>query len=159
MSHFKKILVPVDFSEHSIAATQTAVELARAFESKLYLLHSYQIQPGGISPYGIAVPFPNSASYFKEVHQAATQYLAEWQQKYVPSDVPVESKIMTEAPSEAIVDEAKEIGADLIVIGSRGLSGFMHVMLGSVAERTARRAPCPVMIVHAHKPEKVKSKS
>jgi len=56
---------------------------------------------------------------------------------------------MSEAPSEAIVMTAKEIGADLIVMGTRGLSGFKHVLLGSVAERTVRLAPCPVMTVHA----------
>jgi len=153
MSHFKKILVPVDFSDHSVAAIEAAGELARALESKICLLHCYQIQPGGIAPYGIAVPFPNSASYFKEVHQAATRHLAEWQQKYLPADMRVDAKIMSEAPSEAIIETAKEFGADLIVMGTRGLSGLMHVMLGSVAERTARRAPCPVMTVHAAKPE------
>jgi nucleotide-binding universal stress UspA family protein len=56
---------------------------------------------------------------------------------------------MSELPSEAIITVAKEIGADLIVMGTRGLSGFKHVMVGSVAERTVRLAPCPVMTVHA----------
>jgi len=159
MSGFKKILVPVDFSEHSIAAIEAAVEFAKVFDAKLYLLHCYQIQPGGISPYGIAVPFPNSADYFKKVHDVATQHLAECQQKYIPSGISVDARVMSEAPSEAIIDAAKEIGADLIVMGTRGLSGFMHVMLGSVAERTVRRAPCAVMTVHAPKPEsKPKSK-
>ena len=145
MSRFKKILVPSDFSEHSTAALEAAIELAGVFDSKLHLLHCYQIQPGGISPYGIAIP----SSYFAEIRDAASRQLAEWQEKHVPADMPVELSTMSEVPSQTIVKTAKEIGSDLIVMGTRGLSGFKHVMLGSVAERTVRLAPCPVMTVHA----------
>ena len=149
MSRFKQILVPIDFSAHSTAAFEVAVEIARAFDSKIRLLHCYQIQPGGISPYGIAIP----SSYFAEIRNAATQQLAEWQEKHVPAGVAVDSSTMSEAPSESIIATAKKIGADLIVMGTRGLSGFKHVMLGSVAERTVRLAQCPVMTVHASHPD------
>lgn len=145
MSRFKQILVPIDFSAHSTAAFEAAVEIARAFESKIHLLHCYQIQPGGISPYGIAIP----SSYFAEIRDAASQQLAEWQEKHVPAGISVDASMMSDAPSEAIIAAAKQTGADLIVMGTRGLSGFKHVMLGSVAERTVRLAPCPVMTVHA----------
>jgi nucleotide-binding universal stress UspA family protein len=145
MSRFKKILVPVDFSEHSTAALEAAVELAGVFDAKLHLLHCYQIQPGGVSPYGIAIP----SNYFAEIRDSASQQLAEWQEKHVPAAIPVDASTMSEFPFEAIVTTANEIGADLIVMGTRGLSGFKHVMLGSVAERTVRLAPCPVMTVHA----------
>ncbi|MBW2543426.1 MAG: universal stress protein, partial [Deltaproteobacteria bacterium] len=52
-------------------------------------------------------------------------------------------------PASEIKQCAHDLGADLIVMGTRGLSGFKHVMVGSVAERTVRLAPCPVMTVHA----------
>ena len=145
MSRFKNILVPVDFSEHSTAALEVAVEFASVFGAKLHLLHCYQIQPGGVSPYGIAIP----SDYFAEIRNAASQQLAEWQAKHVPTGIPVDASTKSEVPSEAIIMSAKEIGADLIVMGTRGLSGFKHVMFGSVAERTVRLAPCPVMTVHA----------
>jgi nucleotide-binding universal stress UspA family protein len=145
MAHFKEILIPVDFSDHSTAALESAIELARAFDSRLHLLHCYQIQPGGISPYGIAIP----SSYSAEVRDAASQQLAAWQEERIPAGVSVDVSIVSEVPSEAIVGTAKKIGADLIVMGTRGLSGFKHVMLGSVTERTVRLAPCPVMTVHA----------
>ena len=145
MSRFNKILVPVDFSEHSTAALEAAIELARVLDSKLHLLHCYQIQPGGISPYGIAIP----SSYFNDIRDAAAQQLAEWQEKHVPAGIPVDVSLVSEVPSTTIVETAKEIGADLIVMGTRGLSGFKHVLLGSVAERTVRLALCPVMTVHA----------
>jgi len=145
MSPFKQILVPVDFTDHSIAALDTAVELARAFDSKLHLLHCYPIQPGGISPYGIAIP----SSYFAEIQAAAAKHLAEWQKEHVPADIRVDAQTSSNTPSESIVEKANEIGADLIVMGTRGLSGIKHVLLGSVAERTIRFAPCPVMTVQA----------
>jgi nucleotide-binding universal stress UspA family protein len=145
MAHFKEILIPVDFSDHSTAALESAIELAKAFDSRLHLLHCYQIQPGGVSPYGIAVP----SSYSTEIRDAASQQLAAWQEERIPAGVSVDVSIVSEVPSEAIVGTAKKVGADLIVMGTRGLSGFKHVMLGSVAERTVRLAPCPVMTVHA----------
>ncbi len=145
MAHFKEILIPVDFSDHSTAALESAIELAKAFDSRLHLLHCYQIQPGGISPYGIAIP----SSYSSEIRDAASQQLAAWQEERIPAGISVDVSIVSEVPSEAIVGTATKIGADLIVMGTRGLSGFQHVMLGSVAERTVRLAPCPVMTVHA----------
>jgi nucleotide-binding universal stress UspA family protein len=145
MSRFKQLLVPIDFSAHSTAAFEAAVEIARAFNSKIHLLHCYQIQPGGISPYGIAIP----SSYFSEIHEAASRQLADWQAEHAPAGIPLDASTISEVPSEAIVMTAKEIDADLIVMGTRGLSGFKHVMLGSVAERVVRLAPCPVMTVHA----------
>jgi nucleotide-binding universal stress UspA family protein len=149
MSRFKQILVPIDFSAHSTAAFEAAVEIAKVFDSKIHLLHCYQIQPGGISPYGIAIP----SSYFSEIRDAASQQLAEWQEKHVPAGVSIDASTMSESPFEAIITVAKEIDADLIVMGTRGLSGFKHVMLGSVAERTVRLASCPVMTVHAPESE------
>jgi nucleotide-binding universal stress UspA family protein len=145
MAHFKEILIPVDFSDHSTAALESAIELAKAFDSRLHLLHCYEIQPGGISPYGIAIP----SSYSAEIRDAASQQLAEWQEERIPAGMSVDVSIVSEVPSKAIVGTAKKIGADLIVMGTRGLSGFQHVMLGSVTERTVRLAPCPVMTVHA----------
>ena len=145
MSRFQKILVPVDFTEHSVAALEAAIEIASAFKSKIHLLHCYQIQPGGVSPYGIAIP----SSYFAEIQAAAAKHLAEWQQEHVPAELQVDAKTSSDDPSESIVKLANEIGADLIVMGTRGLTGLKHVLLGSVAERTIRFAPCPVMTVHA----------
>ena len=93
MSRFKRILVPIDFSAHSTAAFEAAVEIAKAFDSKIHLLHCYPIQPGGISPYGIAIP----SSYFSEIRDAASQQLAEWQEKHAPTGVSVDASTMSES--------------------------------------------------------------
>jgi universal stress protein A len=145
MTRFAKILVPIDFSDHSAAAQRTAVELAKTFSAKIWLLHCYQLHPGGISPYGIAAP----ASYHDDVRDVVTRQLRECQEKVEAEGVPSEASVSSEFPPQAIVEMAKDIGADLIVMGTRGLTGIKHVMLGSVAERTVRSAPCPVLTVKA----------
>jgi nucleotide-binding universal stress UspA family protein len=70
-----------------------------------------------------------------------------WVAKVKSAGVAVESTVTPTAPVEAIERTAEEIGADLVVMGSRGLTGLKHVLLGSVAERTLRTAPCPVLTV------------
>jgi nucleotide-binding universal stress UspA family protein len=61
----------------------------------------------------------------------------------------IEGHAIEGSPSEVIVTMAKQCAADLIVMGTRGLTGLKHVALGSVAERTIRAAPCPVLAVKA----------
>ncbi len=143
MTRFKKILVPIDFSDHSRAALDLAVEMAQDGGATLQLLHCYQIQPGGISPYGIPLP----SDYFTELRDAAARKLNEWKQEFVPSDVKSDATLKSDHPSAAIALTAEETGADLIVMGTRGLAGFKHVLLGSTAERTVRTAPCPVLTI------------
>ena len=145
MRRIEKILVPVDFSEHSARALEMAIDLAKAFGAGIQLLHCYQIQPFGISPYGIALP----EGFDSEVRQAAELRVDEWRGKVLLEGIEVEVRLSSRFPSLEISETASEIGADLIVMGTRGLSGIKHVLLGSVAERTLRLAPCPVLTVKA----------
>jgi nucleotide-binding universal stress UspA family protein len=145
MRRIEKILVPVDFSEHSARALEMAIDLAKAFGAGIQLLHCYQIQPFGISPYGIALP----EGFDSEVRQAAELRVDEWRGKVLLEGIEVEVRLSSRFPSLEISETASEVGADLIVMGTRGLSGIKHVLLGSVAERTLRLAPCPVLTVKA----------
>jgi nucleotide-binding universal stress UspA family protein len=143
MARFETILVPVDFSEHSKEALDTAVQLARLFGSTIHVLHCYHIQTAGISPYGIVLP----TGYYEDIREAAEKRLNDWREKVLSEGVKVESIISADSPSLAINLAATEIQANLIVMGTRGLSGLKHAMLGSVAERVVRLAPCPVLTV------------
>lgn len=145
MAGLKTILVPVDFSTHAAQALETAIELARTFKAKLHLLHCCQLNVGVNSAYGLMVP----PSFEREIREAAARRLAEWRDKVTAMNVDADTEISTVAPTEAIPGTADRIGADLIVIGTRGLSGIQHVMVGSVAERTVRNARCPVLTVKA----------
>lgn len=139
-----KILVPVDFSEHSQRALDEAVGLAKKFGAELHLVHCYQVYPaGGVAPYDVVLP----ESVERTIQEAARALLAEWAEKAAGQGVRVQRHLSASAPSSGIADLAEALGVDLIVIGTRGLSGLKHVLLGSVAERTIRSAPCPVLTV------------
>jgi len=140
-----KILVPVDFSEHSKRAFKEAVGLAKRCGAELHLLHCYQPYPVGVGapPYDVVVP----ESFEKAVREGAQALLVEWSRKATAEGVKVEQHLSVGPASVGIVELARALGADLIVMGTRGLTGLKHVLLGSVAERTIRIAPCPVLTV------------
>jgi universal stress protein A len=146
-----KILVPVDFSEHSQRALDEAVSLAKHFGAELMLFHCYPlpIPSLGSVPYGTLAP----ERYVDAIRNASLQRLTQWRDKARAQGVRAEGEVGAGAPASEIVALADRIGADLIVIGTRGLSGLEHVLLGSVAERTIRIARCPVLTVkHATAP-------
>ena len=145
MIAFRKILVPVDFSDHASRALDTAIELAKQADGRLHLVHSYPIAPVMLAPYEISMPLDLERS----VREAANKQLADLAERVRKAGVPVETSTSAESPSEAIVHCAEKIGADLIVMGTRGLTGLKHVLLGSTAERTLRLAPCPVLTLKA----------
>jgi nucleotide-binding universal stress UspA family protein len=139
----KTILVPTDFSPHSEKALGVAERLAKLTDGKIHLLHCYQINPGGISPYGIALP----EKFGREVRDAAKKKIEDLEKRVAAEGIEVSVHLTSRFPSQAVSDLAKEIGADLIVMGTRGATGLKHILLGSVAERTLRIAPCPVLTV------------
>ena len=139
-----KILVPVDFSEHSQRALDEAIGLARKFGAELHLLHCYQIYPvGGVAPYDVVLP----ESLERTIEEAARGLLAEWANNAAGRGVHVRTHLSASAPAIGIADLAETLAVDLIVIGTHGYSGLKHALLGSVAERTIRIAPCPVLTV------------
>jgi nucleotide-binding universal stress UspA family protein len=145
MTAFQQILVPVDFSEHANRALDMAIELAKKFAGRIHLIHAYPIHPMLLGPYDIQVP----VDFERQFRQAADQQMAACAERVRKAGLAVETTCTPDAPSEAIVRCAEKIGADLIVMGTRGLTGLKHVVLGSVAERTLRLAPCPVLTVKA----------
>jgi nucleotide-binding universal stress UspA family protein len=146
MLEIRNILVPVDFSDHSAAALDLAISLARTLGARIHLLHCYAIPLGGVSPYGLVIP----ENLDREIRDAAAAKLSEWREKVAAEGIAVEDTVTPLFASEAIAARAEEIGADLVVMGTRGLTGMKHVLLGSVAERTIRLAPCPVLTVKKH---------
>ena len=143
MTRFETILVPVDFSDHSKEALDTAIQIAHLFGSTIHLLHCYHIQTAGISPYGIVLP----SGYYAEIRDAADKHLNDWYEMVSNEGLQSEAILSADSPSLAINLAAEETEADLIVMGTRGLSGLKHAVLGSVAERVVRLAPCPVLTV------------
>jgi nucleotide-binding universal stress UspA family protein len=141
----KTLLVPTDFSDHSTRALDAAKEIARLSGGKIHLLHCYQLNVGGVSPYGVTIP----DDFNQRIRDAAAAQLAEIEEAVTADGIAVEAHLTPRYPSEAIADLARELGADMIVMGTRGATGLQHILLGSVAERTLRIAPCPVLTVKA----------
>ena len=139
----KTILTPSDFSADAERAIETATTLARSYGATLHLLHVVQppIQPVG--PEMAVAP----VEFWRELHAAAAKRLARTKQKIDAAGVRCELEVVDDIPGFAIAAAAERVHADLVVMGSRGLTGLKHVVLGSVAERTVRYSKCPVLIV------------
>jgi universal stress protein A len=142
MKQIRTILVPHDFSPAAGAALREAGLLAQSLDAKLVLLHVFRQPIEVLSPYEIALP----ESLVQEVRDASTKRL-EAELAKLPKGVPAEAQVREGPPEEVIPAAAADLHADLIVMGTRGLTGLKHVLLGSVAERTLRAAPCPVLCV------------
>ena len=152
MSRFHSILVALDFSEHSDAALERAIALAHQSSATLHLLHAYEVPLGAIPIYDVQVP----QAMLDAVRDAAARRVEKARAKAVAAGVSCEAHLVPSPPTPAIVDTARNLRADLIVMGTRGLSGFQHALLGSNAERTVRLAPCPVLTVKADSPAESK---
>jgi nucleotide-binding universal stress UspA family protein len=141
---FRTIVVPVDFSDESRAALDLAVQIAGE-SGDVHLLHAYQIIVPTLPIGGTSIP----ADLLEAVRTTAAEQLSQWVAEVQKSGAKVEAHLSPASPTLAIEALVEETGADLIVMGTRGLSGLKHVMLGSVAERTVRTAKCPVLTVKA----------
>lgn len=139
----EQILVALDFSPHSERALDAAIGLAKRFDSKLHLFHAYHLPVTVATPEQIVIP----RDFWKSVRDAASSKLEEAADRVEKEGVAVETHLTEMSPAPAIVEAAEKLGIDLIVMGTRGNTGLKHVLLGSVAERTLRTAPCPVLTI------------
>jgi nucleotide-binding universal stress UspA family protein len=138
-----QILVPIDFSVHSERALDTAIALAKRYGARVHLLHAYHLPVTVATPEQIVIP----RDFWRSVRDAATEKLESSADRVQAEGVAVESHLTEDSPAPAIVEAAEKLEVDLIVMGTRGNTGLKHVLLGSVAERTLRTAPCPVLTV------------
>jgi nucleotide-binding universal stress UspA family protein len=141
MNDFRRIVVPVDYSEPSDAALRLAAQLARAFDGRLLVFHFLPIEVYALADYPIV------ADPILRVDEE-TERLRVHVRKVLGDDAPpVAVEVSWGSPYVQIADYAVEHKADLIVMGTHGRTGVKHLLLGSVAERTVRLAPCPVLTV------------
>jgi nucleotide-binding universal stress UspA family protein len=145
MTVFHTLLVPHDFSADSAAALDVAIELAKELGAAVHQVHAYHTPIEMFSPYGVALP----TSVVPEIRQGAERRLGEELEKIRSAGLSGEAQVREGLAPDAIVEAARALGADLIVMGTRGRTGLAHALLGIVAERTLRTAPCPVLTVKA----------
>jgi len=142
MIEIKKILIPTDFSETSQAATKYAVELAKKFNAKIYLLNVIE-DPIVYMPMFESYALPPKEDF----ENFAETRLDNWILDEDKGDLEIETKWVHGNPFVDILKFAKREDVDLIVVGTHGRSFTVHLLLGSVAEKVVRKASCPVLTV------------
>jgi len=138
---YEKILVPVDGSEGGWKALDYAKALAEKFDSQLVILTV--LQPFTNASI-LAVPV-DSSSVNSELNEVGKKVIALAKEKI--GSLKANFKTEVGRPSKVVVNVAKDEGVNLVVIGSRGLSGFAEFFLGSVSSEVAQLCPVPVLIV------------
>jgi len=139
----RRILHPTDFSPSSAYALGYAAALAREFGAKLYLLHV--VEDVARALYFDMLQAPPIADIIGEIERQARKELDKILAE--EKDLPVERLLRRGVPFGEIIRVAREVEADLIVMGTHGRSGFKHALFGSVAEKVVRKSPCPVLTV------------
>jgi nucleotide-binding universal stress UspA family protein len=143
VSPIRTILHPTDFSGPSEIAFRMACALARDCGARLVVLHVAEF-PANVYPEATRHDDP------------ALRHPALWakvRRLRPPSpEVPVEHRLADGDAAEEVLRAARETGSDLVVMGTHGRTGLRHLLMGSVAERVVRQAPCPVLTVKAPSP-------
>ena len=146
MIKMAKILYPTDFSELSTYALRYALSFARAYQARLHCLHvvdeAYQYWTA-MGPNSVPVG-PATEDILQSAHKEMDSFAAEHLQG---AEVEVITDVVLGRPFMEIIQYAKKQCIDLIVLATHGRTGLSHVLLGSVAERVVRKAPCPVLTI------------
>lgn len=143
---YRNLLVAVDGSKESSFALADAIDLALASNARLTVLHVEPPPPGTLSttPAGAAAAAALPACHEKLLREAVAS---------VPNELPVTTLLRHGPPAHEIVKAARELGSDLIVIGSRGRGRATAALLGSVSHQVLHESPVPVLVVHAGRGE------
>lgn len=141
--HIKRILVPLDFSANSDLALDYAYAMAQRFNAAIHLVHACEVPSmatGPMDAYAIAY-----TSWSQQLGDEAERQLVAAQKRL--AGVPSSTEVLFGNPATCIITAANVERPDLIVMGTHGRGAIMHLLMGNVAERVVRTAPCPVLTV------------
>jgi nucleotide-binding universal stress UspA family protein len=144
---FKRLAVATDFSPLAASAAEAACALA-ASNATMQLVHCWEL-PLVYSDYAAAL-VPVASELVKEANAAGD----EWVSRYRNATLDVRFVLLPGSPAHTIVEQLRKDPADLVLLGSHGRRGFERFLLGSVAERVARHAPCSVLVVRDSDPDR-----
>ena len=147
MITIKHILVATDFGPESTNALRYGRALAGRYGAQLHVLHVTQnLYLTAATTYGYAgVPFEAQEEIERTARARTEALLTEEDRRDLGA---IATTVTDNSPAIAIVDYARENGIDLLVLGTHGRGALSHLVMGSVAERVVRMAPCPVLTVH-----------
>ena len=138
------ILAPIDFSDATGAVVDQAAKLAKALDAKVWLIHAAVPEPDFVG-YEVGPEYirDSAARHLREEHQK----LGEYQEKLRQGDVEVTAMLVPGEATDKILQEARRLEADLIVLGSHGHGALYNLLAGSVCQGVLSKAACPVVIV------------
>jgi nucleotide-binding universal stress UspA family protein len=141
----QQILVATDFSENADHAVRAAGRFARAYGARVLLMHAYD-------PFGPAMDYPalvwTGADLWTQLRDETVKLIGQTRQRFLEDVAVVEELAVAHAsPAAAICETARERGVDVVMVGTHGRTGVTRLVLGSVAERVVRHAPCRVLTV------------
>lgn len=137
--NIKQIVNPVDGSDHSSRSTDYAIELARLFGAKIILLHCHDKFP-------IVMSEPYFQQAVNEINKNSEALVEPFIEKLERAEVDFEVRILEGNPGNKIPEVVRIEKVDMIVMGSRGVTDFAGLFLGSVAHQVLHKAECPVFI-------------
>ena len=147
MMNISKILYPTDFSEYSLAALPYAASLTQQNDAELYCLHVVEMPQEEYLIGEYMVPFNVPHVSEDKILRTARARLERFVAENLSEIDKVTSRVLVGAPFVEIIRYARDQSIDLIVIGTHGHSALAAMLLGHVAEKVVRKAPCPVLTV------------
>ncbi len=144
MMNLQRILHPTDFSEHASHALRYACELADRFDAELHLVHVLEVHVSSTPQFGMGLALPANIHESEEAAQRALEQLldADWAASHRVVRATLQGNAFVE-----VIRYAREQKMDMIVLSTHGRTGLSHILMGSVAERVVRKAPCPVLTI------------
>lgn len=144
MTEWKRICCAVDFSESARVALETAAGLAKDAGATLALVHAYAVP----APVGDFLVTPKDLGQLASAEAERT--MKRWQEEAERRcGAPVKAAVVAGDAADEVIRFARTEAADLVVVGTHGRTGLKRLVLGSVAERVVREAPCAVLVARA----------
>ncbi len=137
------LLVPTDYTKASENAFRIAQQVAEPFGATLHVVHVYQV-PADLYPYTLFI----TRETLETIRERETERLEAWCDSFREDGVTLVRHVVRGETHEEIETVARNLGVDLIVMGTRGNSGLKRAFLGSTAERTICLSECPVIATH-----------
>jgi len=148
MKMINMIMVAVDFSDYSLAAAKYAARLAKDVGSNLLLTHVInQRDVYMMDKVALRVPEFTAEQYFNENMQYRRERINDLAKKIMSSDIDVETNVRIGVPFKALLEEIKEKKPDLLVMGTKGRSNVVDMIIGSCAQKMFRHSPIPLLSI------------
>lgn len=137
---FTRILLPVDFTEHSDRAAEYALMLAKRDDASLHVVHVVSVSDD-------IIPLVSSMEFEKKASKKAADELKKFATRKLEGYEKIALQVLSGVPYREILAYAKSSKCDLVVIGSYGKGGIDRFLVGSTTERILRKSTCPVLVI------------